>query len=47
MHRMIGDPGENVGEPGLWVNLVELCGPDERVHQRRSFGPALRPGEQP
>jgi hypothetical protein len=42
---MIGDPGENVGEPGLRIDVVELGGPDEGVHQGCAVGPALRSGE--
>jgi hypothetical protein len=44
---MIGDAGEDIGKPGLRIDVVELGGPDERVHQRRPFGAALRAGEQP
>jgi hypothetical protein len=45
--RMIGDAGENVGEPGLRVDAVELGGLDERIHHSGTVRPALRPGEQP
>ena len=39
--RRVGDPGENVGEPSLRIDVIELCGLDERVHQGRPFRPAL------
>src|ERR1700691_1156194 len=45
--RRIGDPGENVGEPRVGIDVVELGGLDQRVHNGGSFGPALRTGEQP
>jgi hypothetical protein len=35
MHRMIGDLGEDVGEPCLRIDVVELCGMDERLHHSR------------
>jgi hypothetical protein len=47
MHRMISEAGENFGEPGLRIDVVELGGPDERDHQRRLFGAALRSSELP
>src|SRR5688572_7611852 len=25
LRRMVGQPRQNVGEPGLWVDAVELC----------------------
>ena len=31
--RMIGDPTRDVGEPGLWVDAVELSGLDQREHR--------------
>ena len=34
--RMIWQPGEHVGEPGLWVYIVELRGRDQRVDERRA-----------
>jgi hypothetical protein len=24
LHGMLGDAGQNVGEPGLWINVVHL-----------------------
>jgi hypothetical protein len=34
---MIGQPGEDVGEPGLRVDAVQLRGFDQRVHGGRAF----------
>jgi hypothetical protein len=32
---MVGKPGENVGEPGVGIDVVELAGLDQRVDRRR------------
>jgi hypothetical protein len=45
IHRMIGDAGEDIGEPSLRVNVVELRCVDERVHEGSALGAALRSGE--
>jgi len=39
----IGDAGEDVGEPYLWIDLVETTGRDHRQH----YGAALGIGEGP
>ena len=33
--RGFGDPAEDIGKPGLRIDVVELGGADERVHHRR------------
>ena len=43
----IGDAGEHVGEPGLRIDIVQLGGLDECVHESGAFRPALRSREQP
>ena len=45
--RHLGDAGEDVGEPGLRVDVVELGGADQRVHHRCSLAAAIGAGEQP
>ena len=45
--RQVGDTVEDVGEPSLRVDVVELRGADERVHHRRPYAAAIRPGEEP
>ena len=45
MHRMIGDAGEDISEPSLRVDVVELRRVDERVHEGGALGAALRSGE--
>src|SRR5687768_13436212 len=44
---MVGDPGEDVGQPGLWVDAVQLRGLDQGVDRRRPFATAVRAGEGP
>ena len=45
--RLLGDAGEDVGEPGLGVDVVELGGADQRVHRRCSLAAAIGAREQP
>ena len=42
-HMMIGNSSEDVGEPCLRIDVVELRGLNERVHQRRDY-PEFRVG---
>ena len=43
----VGDAGEDVGEPGLRVDAVELGGADQRVHEGGPVAAALGAGEEP
>ena len=45
--RQIGDAGEDIGEPGLRIDIVELGGDDEGVHRRGALAPAVGAAEQP
>src|SRR5262249_28272252 len=45
--RMIWQPSEDVGEPGLRIDVVELCGRDERVDSSRPPTTFVRAGEGP
>ena len=45
--RQLGDAGEDVGEPGLRVDVVEFGGADERVHHRRPLAATIGAGEEP
>src|SRR5690606_25630532 len=45
--RHVGDACEDVGKPGLRVDIVELGGIDQGGHGGRPLGSALRSGEQP
>jgi hypothetical protein len=44
---VIGDVGKDVGEPSLRIDTVELCGLDQREHDRRALPAAVGTGEQP
>lgn len=43
----IGDTGEDVGEPGLGIDLVEATGRDHRQHDGGTVGATLAAGEGP
>ena len=43
----VGDAGEHFGEPGLWIDVVELGGPDQGVDDGGALGSAIRAGEEP
>ena len=45
--RQIGDTVEDIGEPGLRIDVVELRGADERVHDSGPHAPAVGAGEEP
>ena len=45
--RKIGDAGEHIGEPRLWVDVVETAGRDNREHDGGTIGPTLGAGEGP
>jgi len=47
MDRMLGDARQNVGEPGLRIDVVHLGCDDQVVHQRGTLAAAIRPAEQP
>ena len=47
VHRMVGDAGQHVGEPGLWIDVVQLRGHDQRRDDGGPLGAPVRPGEQP
>jgi hypothetical protein len=42
IHRVIGDPSEDVGWPNLRVNGVELRCVNERVHEGGPLPPEVR-----
>ena len=43
----VGDTSEDIGEPGLRVDVVELGGGDHRQHEGATIGATLRAGEGP
>jgi hypothetical protein len=42
---VISDPGQHVGEPGLWIDVVELGSLDQGQHDRGAFAATIGPGE--
>ena len=44
---MIGDAGEDIGEPSLRVDVVEPCRLDQRVGDRGALATAIRAAEEP
>ena len=45
--RMIGDPAEHVGEPGLRIDVVEFRRADQGVHRGGPLATTIGAGEQP
>jgi hypothetical protein len=43
---MVGDTRQNVGEPGLPINIVELGGHEEAVHESGPLPATIGAGEQ-
>ena len=43
----IGDPGEDVGQPGLGIDVIHLGSDDQAVHEGGSLAAAVGAGEQP
>ncbi len=39
---MVGDARENVGQPGLRIDIVEPGGLNQRVEEGSTFTPAIR-----
>ncbi len=46
-YRLVGDTLEDVGEPSLRVEIVELGGADQRVHGRGTSAAPVRAAKQP
>ena len=44
---MACDPGEHVGKPGAWIDVVQLRRNDERVHRRGPLAAPVGACEQP
>ncbi len=45
--RVIGDAGQDVGEPGLRIDIVKLRGDDQAVQEGGAKAAAIGAGEQP
>ena len=44
---VIGDAGEHIGEPSLWIDIIKLGRHDQRCHDRDAVGTSVGAGEQP
>jgi hypothetical protein len=44
---VIGDAGQYINKPDLWINVVHPGGDDQAVHHCRPPASAIRTGEQP
>ena len=42
---MIADPAEHIGQPRLWINIVEFGGGDQRIHGGGPFSASIRSAE--
>ena len=45
--RMFGDAGEHIGEPGLWIHVVQAGCLDHRVKDSSPLAAAIGAAEQP
>lgn len=45
--RRVRNVGEDVGKPGLRVDVIELGAHDQCRHERRTFSTTIRSGKQP
>src|SRR4029077_8842584 len=45
--RMVGDAGEDIGQPGLRIDVVELGGHDQAVQEGGALTASVGAGEQP
>ena len=45
--RVLGDAGEDIGEPGLRIDVVHLGGDDQAVHQGGALAAAIGTREEP
>jgi hypothetical protein len=44
---MFGDAGQDVGQPGLRVDIIQFGSDDQAVHRRGALSAAVGTGEQP
>lgn len=45
--RGVGDTSKNVGEPCLWIDVIELSARDQRCHEGSAIGTTIGAGEEP
>jgi hypothetical protein len=41
---MVSDPGEDIGQPRPWIDIIELGGDDQRIHRRSPFAAPVTAG---
>jgi hypothetical protein len=44
---MIGDPGQDVGQPGLRVDIIQFGSDDQAIYRGSALSTAVGTGEQP
>jgi hypothetical protein len=44
---MVGNAGEHVGEPGAWINVIQLGRHDQRIHGGCPFPAAIAARKEP
>jgi hypothetical protein len=44
---MIGDAGQDIGQPGLRIDIVQFGGDDQAIDRRGPLSAAIGTGEQP
>jgi len=47
MGGMIGDPGQDVGQPSLRVDIIQFGSDDQDIYRRSALSTAVGTGEQP
>ena len=47
VNGMLGNTSENIGKPGLRINIVHFGGDDEAVHESRSLSAVVGAAEEP
>lgn len=47
MSRIGGNPGKDIGQPGLRIHTIHFCRDDEAIHGSRPSSAAIGPAEQP
>jgi hypothetical protein len=43
--RMAGDPGQDVGQPGLWIDIIQFGSDNQTAHYCGALAAAVGTGE--
>ena len=46
LDRVIGDDGEDVAQVKLWIDTVQFCRADQRIHRCSAFAARIGAGEE-